>query len=682
MNGKKEHILKLIKGVDSLIIPVYQRNYDWTVEQCRQLFDDLRDVMKDGHEHFFGSIVSVELDQNSKRLIIDGQQRLATVSIMLVALDNLLKEKRLSVKDKKLASKIFLYYIFNDDSSEDNKTKLQLIKTDQTSFTQLLNDANQHVSASNITRNYNFFYDQIQRLNSSADDILNAIKQLSIIDITLDRDHDDAQKIFESLNSTGLDLNEGDKIRNFVLMNLTAEQQENYYNNYWHKIEELTKPANALSFNVSAFVRDYLTVKLNKIPVEKNVHADFKAYVAKTKIDIEELLKDMLKYARYYEALNSARTDSEGVNVILRRLSLLKLKGCIPYFLAVCNHYAEQNISEDEFVEVFRVIESFAFRRLICDVESRAYSKLFPALHKEVLKQATTYVDALKYVLMLKRNDNRFPNDAEFLEYLEEKDVINMNTNNKIYLFSRLEDGDEEPSDVLEKLVDKHYVIDRIIPKNLSLEWKRELGANALIINSCWSNRLANLTVVDSDSKLSNRSFYDKKFMPGGFKQSHLRLNEYIAQCSRWTENELLVRQSALNTVALKLWKYPQSDFQPSVKEYDVHSLDEDFSFTGREIVSYSFLGDRYPAKNWADMLVQMLRTIHTLDSSHLYQFAKNYPGMFHSNALDSGERIGKNLYVKTLSDTNFKIRMLQKLFDACGLNEEDLEFELKPLNN
>ena len=684
MNGKKAQLLGLIKGVDSLIIPVYQRNYDWKVEQCQQLFDDLIDVMKGDYEHFFGSIVSVEVNRQKDRLIIDGQQRIATVSILLVALENLIKENRLDVENKRLASKIFLYYIYNDDAREGQNKKLQLIKTDQIAFEKLFGNPDEYINESNVTRNYNYFYERIQRTEASADEIFSAISSLSIIDITLDSDHDDAQKIFESLNSTGLDLNEGDKIRNFVLMNLTPEQQEAYYNNYWHRIEELTKPvaADSLSYNVSAFVREYLTVKTNKVPNEKKVHDAFKLYVAKNDTDISELLKDMLKYARHYDAINSARTSSEEVNKILRRMSVLKSKVCMSYFLAVCEYYSAQKISAQEFVQVFKIIESFMLRRLICGLESRAYNKIFPTLHNESLKQNTEYLDALGYVLMLKRGDSHFPTDEEFLTHLEEKDVMEMNTNNKIYLFARLEDGDDKTSDVLDKLLNKEYTIERIMPDKLLRIWRQELGANADTIHALWCNRLANLTIVSADAKLGNRSFGEKKFMKGGFGQSTIRLNEYIARCSRWTEIEMRNRQEALKSAALQLWQYPKSKFQPKIKGYEMHSLEEDFNFTGREIVSFSFCGNQLRVKNWADMLVQVLKILYALDSSRVYRFANNHTGMFYRHGLNGGEKIAKDLYVKTISDTNFKIRILQRLFDACALNGDDLEFELKPLTN
>lgn len=678
MNGKKANLLTLIKGSDGLLIPVYQRNYDWTVAQCQQLFNDLIEVIRDKHEHFFGSIVSVELD-NGGRLIIDGQQRLATVSILLVALKNLLESGKLNAVNKKLASKIFLYYIFSDEVSDENKTKLQLIETDQVAFLKLFEGVEQQIRESNITRNYNFFCDHIPMLNVSADDIFNAVKQLSIIDITLD-ESDDAQKIFESLNSTGLDLNEGDKIRNFILMNLSPEQQKRFYNEYWHRIEKLTKSDKTLSYNVSGFVRDYLTVKTNKIPNESNIYVAFKKYKENIKLSIEELLVDMLKYARYYKAIKSARTSSERANEILRRFHVLQVTVSIPYFLAVFDYYSEQKISEDDLVEVLIIIESFILRRLVCDLPSNEYNKKFPSLHKEVLKYKTRYVDALKYVMTTKSSNGRFPTDDEFLIRLEEKDVISMRTHNKKYLIARLESGDAF-STLLDRLLENEYVIEQIMPANLSSNWKRELGVNAVAIHSMWSNRLANLTIIDAEDKASGLAFKDKRVILSNPQNGSLRLNKSVSKYQKWTEWELRQRNEMLKTWALELWQYPKTDFCPTIKENETYKLDDGADFTGRMPLSYSFLGDRYPVKNWTELLVQVLRLIYGLDSSHLHIFANDHPS-FYPNRCKGAESISNNLYVNTLSSTNQKIKLLQSVFEYCGFNGEDLEIELKSVAN
>ena len=682
MEGKDRPLLRVIKDAAHMIIPVYQRNYDWKIEQCRQLLDDLIDVMQDKHEHFFGSVVSVEIDRNGSRLIIDGQQRIVTVSLMLLALVDLIcgENELLQCNDKSRFVDNALHEYLK--SRYDGEKKLQLIKNDQLAFEKLFEPVSKHIEESNITRNYNFFFNSFRQLKS-ADAIFEAINMLSIIDIILDSRSDNPQKIFESLNSTGLDLNEGDKIRNFILMNMPPDKQEQFYNDYWHKIEELTKPADgSLSYNVSGFVRDYLTVKTNKIPRQDAVYVEFKSYASKSRLDSQEFLSDMLKYARYYNAINTARTSSKRANDILTRFNLLQVKVSMPYFLALCNFRAEQKISEDDFVEVFRIIDSYAFRRLMCDVPSNSYNKIFPTLHYNALTKNTGYVDALKYALTIRSGEFRCPNDEEFATQILEKDIRSLIPRGRIYFFARLESGiSPNGLDILSGLLDKTYVIDWIMPKKLTIGWKRELGARAEEIHETWVNRSANLTVLDAGVRRSSLSFKEKKFMQNGFHYSSLQLNRAIDQYQNWTERELFHRSNVLKQLALKLWAYPQSSFKPSIREKDLHSLAEDFDFTGRTVLGYTFDGKRYNVKDWKDMYTQVLKLVFSINSSQMYQFAKQN-STFASTAFVNGFQIGNRLYSHANTDTNKKMRILRELFDLCGLDKDELEIELRPAVN
>lgn len=682
MNGKKAQFLNVIRSAERMIIPVYQRNYDWKIEQCRQLFDDLVDIIRDKHEHFFGSVVSVEIDQNSSRLIIDGQQRIATISIMLIAIRNLIKDDNILMRDKKLSARIFLHYLYDDEAVDDKRSKLQLIKQDQKAFQRLFDTGVEFIAESNVTRNYEYFYEQFRQLDVAADDIFNAIKMLSIIDITLDSKSDDPQKIFESLNSTGLDLNEGDKIRNFILMNMAPEQQEQLYNDYWHRIEELTKTADTYNYDVSSFVRDYLTIKTNKIPKKDEVYAAFKAYSIRSALGAEECLSDLLKYATYYNEINSARTSSKRVNDILRLFNVLEMSICMPYLLALCNFRAEQKISEDDFFKVFQLIDSYIFRRIICEVPSRALDRVFQTLHRDALKLDTGYVDAVSHQLIIKTRTARFPTDDEFSEQIIERNVFGMNPKAKVYLFARLENGiSPNGADILDRLIDKTYIIDRIMPQRLSLNWKRELGANADIIHSIWINRLANATVIEAGTIKSAASFKDKKFAQTGFHNSALQLNRDIAQYQRWTNDELQARSLVLAELTINLWAYPESNYKPAVKENEIRTLDDDIDFTGRSVLSYSFRGEHCDVKNWTDMYVQILKTFYTLDSAQLYQFAKNKP-TFAPSPFVNGIKIGKKLYIHTITDTNKKLKTLRDLFNFFKIDKDELEIELRPAVN
>lgn len=321
MKGLNYKFLAYMDGADKrFIIPVYQRNYDWRKENCIQLFDDLVKVIKEKRpSHFFGSIVSVHKDgEFSEHIVIDGQQRLTTVSLLLLAMYKLMKKGTVVPEKNNLADKIYKTYLINEWQEDLTlRIKLKQVKDDSKAFIQLFGDDENQIPESSLTLNYKYFYNRIAQKEVTVDDLYSAINKLEIINITLGSD-DNPQLIFESMNSTGLALNESDKIRNFVLMGLPVKQQEMFYEKYWKSIEART------DYKVDDFVRDYLTIKQSKIPNQKMIYAIFKAYVANHHFDIEDLLKDLLNYAKRYEILLTGRTPNQSLNASIIRLLRLK----------------------------------------------------------------------------------------------------------------------------------------------------------------------------------------------------------------------------------------------------------------------------------------------------------------------------------------------------------------------
>ena len=266
MKGEAQPLIKFFDGSDKrFIIPLYQRNYDWKEENCEQLFQDLMKLHNtDRKSHFFGSIVSSIQSGTEDRLIIDGQQRITTVSLLLIAMVNAKKEGQIEATDSKLVEKIFKRYLVDEYQEDERKVKLKPVKKNMQAFDALLyKPKSQYIKESYITRNYEFFYDKIIGAGLTLDELFNTIKKLEIINIRLDED-DDPQLIFESLNSTGLDLSEADKIRNYLLMSLSPTEQDDLYTRYWSPIEESTSNDSDKK-DPSAFVRDYLTMKQGKI---------------------------------------------------------------------------------------------------------------------------------------------------------------------------------------------------------------------------------------------------------------------------------------------------------------------------------------------------------------------------------------------------------------------------------
>lgn len=683
MFGQVKRLAKFLSGPDTrFIIPVYQRNYDWKLDNCKQLFDDLVKLSGSGREtHFFGSIVEAGNCHGQELIIIDGQQRITTITLLLLAIMHLLDEGKVTSGFDRLSDKIKRQYLI-DEWSDDKKVKLKPIKDDQAAFELLFESPDEYNRESNITQNYMYFYNRIQKNEISIDNLFKAVGSLEIIDISLD-EKDDAQLIFQSLNSTGLSLSEGDKIRNFILMKLDSDIQEKYYYKYWNKIEKET------SYDVSDFIRHYMAVISSKTPAIKDVYRYFKQYVEDKNIETEELLKNLLRYAKYYNTIKHANTNNRDANAVLGRLGQLDRTIIIPYLLSLFD-YKENNVLEDkEFIEVLSAIETYIFRRMICGLTDSALNKIFIFLHRDCLrykKENDKYSEVLKYLIISKPISGRLPDDREFLQCLEEKNIYSMHVKNKTYLFDRLENGNSvERNNVIQLMQEGKYTIEHIMPQTLSDVWKKELGDNYNEIYEKWVNRLANLTLTGYNIQYSNRSFEQKKNVKDGFKESGLRLNKIIAECNKWTEEELVKRNDILKEQALELWPYPVTDFIPFVAINERHPLSEDFNYTGRNLISYTFMDTPYQASAWTEMYQQVVKFLFEMDVTIIYQLVHKDNGMglsFTDIETNGYVEIDDRVYLFVGNSTMAKINNLRKLFARYNLEEDELILEIQSQDN
>lgn len=687
MKGHEQKFIKYIDGASKrFIIPVYQRYYNWQTEQCKKLYDDLVKIIKDKRKnHFFGSIVSVHNEEGEQEdyLIIDGQQRLTTVSLLLLSMHDLLLEEKTMSEDLKLAKKIYNKYLIDEYEPKETRMKLKPIKNDREAF-RILFTNDKKIPNSNITINYQYFYDRIQKREISIDELYKAICSLEIINISLNCD-DNPQLIFESLNSTGLDLNEGDKIRNFILMGLPLKKQEEYYNDYWNKIEVCT------NYDVSAFVRDYLSMKQQITPNLKNVYFAFKEYIDKQNFeDIKDLLKDLYSYAKRYEILIKANSDLDSLNQCIYRLNRLETTVTRPFFLEVLRLEEENIINQTELISIFSIVETYIFRRIICDLPTNSLNKIFLLLHKEIQRFDETlnqYVEKLKYAILSKTEKSRFPDDDEFKRCISMKNIYSMTGKNKQYLFERLENaGTIETKDVWIHIDKGEYTIEHIMPQQLSHSWIKELGEDFERIHKEWLHRLANLTLTAYNTKYSNRSFIEKRDMENGFKRSGIRMNQRIAQKEKWTLEELEERNEEVIYEASMIWHYTETSFQPSEKQLSVCTLEDDIDLTRKLISKFSFKNVEYTVKSWVDMYQQILIILHQQNKLILNNLAiKNDDSIEMSNHVanksdyfNSSRKIDENIYVWTNSSTSYKINLLRKFFDLYGERENDLIFYLK----
>ena len=689
MQGSECRLIHYMEGSSKrFVIPVYQRNYDWKIENCKQLYDDLVKIITNNRvTHFFGSVVSVYAltRRNTEFLIIDGQQRLTTVSLLLLAMHDLMEKGIVVPEDSGLAEKILEDYLIDKHQSQETRIKLKPVKNDQNAYQRLYDCQDDCIRESNLTINYKYFYDRIQKEEITIDELFDAICSLEIIDIKLG-EGDNPQLIFESLNSTGLDLSEGDKIRNYILMGLPAQKQEEYYDKYWNRIEECTQ------YDVSPFMRDYLSIKQGAIPSQKEIYIAFKRFVEQNSFDADELLQELLAYAKRYEILLNGGTNNKELNACIFRLNRLVTTVTRPFFLEVFRMRDEGKLDIGKVANIFIDTESYLFRRSMCDLPTNALNKIFLNLHREIIRYDGTddnYVEKFRYALLSKKEKAKFPDDEEFVNHFSEKQVYLMNRKNTIYMLERFENyGTLEDKDVYRHCDEGDYSVEHIMPQHLSNLWVSSLGDDSEQIHDTWVHRIANLTLTAYNSNYSNLTFEQKKTMQNGYSDSGIRMNAYIAQKDKWTLTELEDRNQYLMQRALDIWKYPATDFKPAAKQMESYSLADDTeNMRGRAIVKFSYKNMEQPASSWAEMLQKVLQILYSEDKSIITSLAsRNSEGIavyfgYDASAFTNSAEIGDGIYVLTNSSTQQKLYLLSQVFELYNLDTSDLVFYLRDEN-
>lgn len=689
MKGNEELLYQYLEGSSKrFIIPVYQRNYDWTIDQCKQIFDDLVKLSKENlKRHFFGSIVSSMVDGGGMQefLIIDGQQRLTTVSLLLLAMYNILDQGILTTQDDTLKTRIFDEYLVDKYAKKETRIKLKPVKNDASAFNILIDNYDEPIMGSNITINYEYFFNRIQKEELSISELFDSFRKLEIINIFLGPE-DNPQLIFESLNSTGLDLSEGDKIRNFILMDVSPrELQEEYYEKYWHKIEIAT------NYDVTFFVRDYLSIKLQRIPVIKKTYQEFKNFYINSSQNKEDILVDLLTYARRYNQLITGKSIIKEIEPGLNRLLFYEATVTRPFLMEVLrlaeNGYGdEHNLSNDDVVEILNIVESYMFRRQTCDIATNALNKIFASLHNDILQidnNTNNYVDKFKYILSMKQGKGIFPNDSMFLNALSHKDIYLMRAKNKQYVMERYENwGTREIKNVYELIANGTYTVEHIMPQTLSKNWQDALGENWKEIHEKWVNRLANLTLTAYNSKYQNSSFIKKRDVENGYRDSGIRMNQRIANYEKWTIEELEERNQEMLDKATKIWPMAITTYKPKHILEDKVFLDDGINLTGRKIIGYEFLGEFTSVKTWLEMYLNIIELLIeenpkvlvneiNREKNTLKYYIHNY------EVNESYKKVCEGIFVNLNTSTNTKLTGLRKILSLYNIEDCELIFFL-----
>ncbi|WP_024948506.1 DUF262 and DUF1524 domain-containing protein [Helicobacter pylori] len=546
-------VMKLLDFIESqerqFVIPIYQRLYSWEKEQCKQLWDDIIKIGGDDKmdEHFIGFIVFVHdgaySTSHNELLIIDGQQRLTTITLLLTALRNHWSDKRKEIED---------HYLINSDKDGDKKFRLILSESDKDTLLSLIDKDRRKPSepSSKIVENFKLFEKWVSNTDK-LETIFKGLEKLMIVEVSLER-KDDPQLIFESMNSKGIELTQTDLIRNYIIMETESEKQEGFYNKYWRAMEEEFKQDKKL---FDRFVRHYLTIKTREIPNISKVYAALKDYQQKEGIGIEDLLKDLQKYCGYFCQIAFKKESDKDLNKALGFLvDLEEMDVIYPLLLELYSDYSDGVLSKADFRRSIALIESYICRRAVCGLGINSLNKVFPSFTRYIQKDE--YFKSLEAHFGYLTEKQRFPNNDEFKDLFITIDFYNFQK--KKYFFERLENFDRK-----ERVYTHEYTIEHIMPQKLTEdteEWKRDLGENFKEIHDKYLHTIGNLTLTGYNSEYSNKSFQKKRDMEKGFKDSPLRLNQGLRDLESFGEEEIKKRANDLADLALKIWTYPKLD--------------------------------------------------------------------------------------------------------------------------
>lgn len=619
MKASEINLNRFLSQTDTqFVIPVYQRNYDWTEAQCKQLLNDIlaAGASENINAHFIGSIVYIHDDIYSasgirELSIIDGQQRLTTITLIYISLYSLLK----SIGDQQKLTRIHETYLINKFAAEEEKLKLRPTENNDRAIRHLLSgDEGDSFDGgfSRVISNYRFFRSHINEVN--IDLVLNGLSKLMFVEISLERGKDDAQRIFESLNSTGLELSQADLIRNFILMGLSRKKQNDIYVNYWQKIELNAKELSTNQSRVSDFIRDYLTLKTKKIPNKNSVYAQFKArFPALHYENIETLLDELKIFSRHYHKfINPDRESDTVIRRQLHNIEQLEINVSYPFLLQVFSDYESQLISKTQLLDVLELIQSFVWRRFILGLPTNALNKIFMRLYEDV--DSTDYVHSIARSLIKKKGPQRFPKNAEVLTTVIERDFYNIKPKNRTYFLQRLENHNNKETVQLDGNND--ITVEHIFPQTPDVKWKNDLNADEYeTFSEKFLHTIGNLTLSGNNGSLGNKSFVEKKQMnynskEQGYAFSRLWLNRYLKEIDVWNLHTYQERSRILCERVLEIWRYPDIEIYDVATNEEVSIFEADDP-TGRKLDYVIFMDERRDVTSVTDLYLFVMRELY-----------------------------------------------------------------------
>lgn len=657
------------------VIPVYQRNYDWTNTECKDLLNDIISVeTEDRGTHFIGSIVFVHegtysTSEVKELVIIDGQQRLTTINILYVALYRFAKE------NDKLQDADRLYNMFLTNQyvkNESSKLKLKQTDTNSLAFKAIMLSTEVTFNAfSNVIENYNYFRSIINGENFEV--VLRGLNRLIFVEISLERDKDDPQRIFESLNSTGLDLSQSDLIRNFILMDLPPKDQNRIFETIWNPIEENAKDLVKQSSLVSDYIRDYLTLRNKKIPNKNKVYAEFKNLYSNKKDEAYQQELENIKSlsVHYKKFINPTTVAEQSIRNELEYITRLEINVAYPFLLQVFEDAENGMLTKEDLIKVLKLIQSYSWRRFIVGLPTNALNKIFMTLYSEV--DSEEYYDSIAKALVKKKGSAKFPTDEDLKTALRDKDLYNTQPKNRNYLFEMLENYNNR--EFVDTSNDK-ITIEHIFPKTPSDEWNSELSADDyFLFKEKYVNTIGNLTLSGNNGALSNRSFLAKREMniegkEQGYRYSRLWLNMYLKSIDKWNVQNYEERLDIISDRFLKIWQYPEIEFIESDDSEELNIFDAE-SPTFKKLEYFIFENTKVEDDTIARMYAHVINKLYEKNSQLLVSNQEVFKITRNSSDFRAPQGISNGWFIESNIDSNSKFSILKKLLSLFEMEDE-----------
>lgn len=675
MDAHKLWMLRDFIGVNKVLfkIPVYQRNYDWSETNCNRLLDDIYAIIETGEKHFIGTIVHMADKSGGfalqEHVIIDGQQRLTTLMIMLKALSDVAK-----AKEDRCYEEIDGQFLHNKWCEEKYKIKLKPVKTDNVQFLLLLQEKiDQMDRESHIYLNYVISKERFEKWikrGIQPNQILDALTKLEIVEIVLTKGEDDPQVIFESINSTGLELTNSDLIRNFLLMN--ADNQEHLYEDYWLYIEKVLKRKGSYT-NLDLFFINYLMYKTSTPLNAQQLYSRFVKLFKESGYTQEEILKELKYFSDIFRTFVLGNNSySTRINIMMKKIRMLNQATCYPFLLHVFDDYNQGVISEEVLEKTLQFILSYLLRRMVCGVPSNSLRGLFIYLYNRVFKVTSNkqkYYEAINKFLFTSLSRDVVPSSNEFLRSLQTANIYGNSALCK-FLLVEIENGDSK-----ETLLTDSLTIEHIMPQTLSSDWSHIAEDE----HKTYLHTLGNLSVTGYNSELSNKSFEEKKKIIKENSKAVI-LNSDVLDQDTWEISKIVARAKRLATIISDQYKIvPVVDDSIEFEYLATYTLDNYADVTGKKLISFKFSDDTYYQGRYALMLMDVIKILDKMHPGKLNELARDEFSFTGTKAhiSSSGEgirspwKVNDSAFIESNLSAKSCVRFIEKLFEEYNIDKK-----------